>query len=171
MASTTPAPSWPRTTGSGVPNWPPSMCASEWHTPVAASRTTTSPAAGSSSVRSSMASGALYARITAARVGIGIVCPFRVSGIQEAAGARSLAEIITMGRGGAKRGHRSAGFDGAARRTEAIQLGSGPAGQLIGYGAADGEPQWAAVPREAQRQPQSPAIWQWSDKRNALEAA
>src|SRR5258707_1214835 len=64
----------------------------------------------------------------------------------------------------------AAGFDDAARRTEAIQLGSGPAGQLIGYGAADGGRQCEAVPREAQRQRQSRAIWHGSDKRNAVEA-
>ena len=47
-ASTTPAPSCPSNTGSGCPNPVSSTCRSVWQTPVASSRTSTSPGPGSS---------------------------------------------------------------------------------------------------------------------------
>ena len=46
-ASTTPAPSWPSTIGwRSVPRCPSARCRSEWQTPAAATRTSTSPARG-----------------------------------------------------------------------------------------------------------------------------
>ncbi len=63
----TPAPSWPSTTGTGVSSVPFCIDRSEWHTPEAAIRTSTSPAWGAStstSVRTS--SGCPTATSTAA---------------------------------------------------------------------------------------------------------
>ena len=49
-ASTTPAPSCPSTIGQrSAPRWPSARCRSEWQTPAAATRTSTSPARGGSS--------------------------------------------------------------------------------------------------------------------------
>src|SRR6266446_1350670 len=45
--STTPAPSWPSTQGSGMGRSPVMACRSLWHTPLAPSRTSTSPSRGS----------------------------------------------------------------------------------------------------------------------------
>ena len=67
-ASTTPAPSWPKMAGSGQGNEPSMVCRSEWQTPLAASRTATSPARGPSISTSSIASGAPTSRSTAARI-------------------------------------------------------------------------------------------------------
>src|SRR5690606_18727333 len=48
VASTTPAASWPRTTGTGIGRAPSTTDRSEWHTPQSVTRTSTSPARGSS---------------------------------------------------------------------------------------------------------------------------
>ena len=65
-SSTTPAPSCPRTTGSSVGWIPWATWRSEWQTPLAAIRTSTSPAFGGSSSSSSTTSGSPNARRTAA---------------------------------------------------------------------------------------------------------
>src|SRR5262249_53829649 len=55
-ASTTPAPSWPRTTGVGWGMWPWITWRSLWQTPLAPKRTRTSPPRGDKSSRSSISS-------------------------------------------------------------------------------------------------------------------
>ena len=55
-ASTTPAPSWPSTSGSGTVQSPLNACRSEWQTPLAVSRTRTWSPTGSGSSRSAPAS-------------------------------------------------------------------------------------------------------------------
>jgi hypothetical protein len=54
--STTPAPSWPSTAGAGHAITPSSTLTSLWHTPVAAMRTSTSPASGARTSTSSRVS-------------------------------------------------------------------------------------------------------------------
>src|SRR6266550_2616654 len=54
-ASTTPAPSWPSTAGSGSGSPPARAVTSVWHTPAAATRTSTSPGPGSGRSSSSTA--------------------------------------------------------------------------------------------------------------------
>src|ERR1700741_5436822 len=78
-SSTTPAPSWPSTSGSGSAMVPLIAERSEWHTPQAPSFTVTSPRFGGSTATDSTTTGALCARQSAA---------FALRGI-----ARSIARI------------------------------------------------------------------------------
>ncbi len=65
--STTPAPSSPSTIGTGIsPQEPSAACRQLWQTPLAAMRTATSPARGSSSSTSSTVSGSRTRRSTIA---------------------------------------------------------------------------------------------------------
>src|SRR5438874_5442101 len=61
-SSTTPAPSWPSTSGSGSAMVPVIAERSEWHTPQAARRTNTSPRLGPSTLISSTWTGLLCSR-------------------------------------------------------------------------------------------------------------
>src|SRR5437870_12719177 len=71
-ASTTPAPSWPSTQGSGIGRSPVMACRSLWHTPLAPRRTSTSPSRGSRTASGSTESGSRTAFRTAAwAVGMG----------------------------------------------------------------------------------------------------
>src|SRR5260370_1788715 len=65
---TVPAPSWPRTAGTGCSSVPLASERSEWQTPAAARRTRTSPAAGCGSSISSIVSGEPTEVRTAARI-------------------------------------------------------------------------------------------------------
>src|SRR5581483_8096867 len=65
-SSTTPAPSWPSTSGSGSAIVPVIAERSEWHTPQAARRTVTSPRLGGSTFISSTVTGLLCSRQTTA---------------------------------------------------------------------------------------------------------
>src|ERR1700738_37942 len=67
-ARTVPAPSWPRTAGTGCSSVPLASERSEWQTPAAARRTCTSPAAGGGSSISSITSGEPTDVRTAARI-------------------------------------------------------------------------------------------------------
>src|SRR5690348_1791100 len=66
--STTPAPSWPSTAGSGTGYHWSRMIRSVWQMPAAATRTSTSPARGSSSSSGWIAYGAPLVSVTAARI-------------------------------------------------------------------------------------------------------
>ena len=78
---TTPAPSCPSTTGVGTSQSPRTTCRSEWHTPAAAIRTSTSPACGASSSTCVISTAAPGARSTAAFTGTAATprsrCPAR----------------------------------------------------------------------------------------------
>src|ERR671937_2253980 len=65
-SSTTPAPSWPSTSGSGSAIVPVIAERSEWHTPQAASLTDTSPRLGASMEIDSTTTGLLCSRHTTA---------------------------------------------------------------------------------------------------------
>src|ERR1035437_9030833 len=71
-ASTIPAPSWPSTIGQRPsPSRPSARCKSEWQTPAAATRTSTSPLRGGASVTVSTATGRPGSRSTHARIWTG----------------------------------------------------------------------------------------------------
>src|SRR4051795_3350303 len=70
-SSTTPAPSWPRTAGSGTGTIWSRMTWSVWQTPGATTRTSTSPGPGASSSSSRISNGALVAGTTAAVICMG----------------------------------------------------------------------------------------------------
>ncbi len=65
-STTSPAPSWPSTSGGGSAMVPLVAERSEWHTPQAASFTITSPRLGESTVISSTTTGLFSSRQTAA---------------------------------------------------------------------------------------------------------
>jgi hypothetical protein len=68
ISSTTPAPSWPGTTGHGISTDPSIAFRSSLHTPLACSRTRTSPRRGGASSSSTTRSGVPAAGRSAARV-------------------------------------------------------------------------------------------------------
>src|SRR5690348_15062998 len=66
--TTTPAPSWPPTTGNGIGMSPVTRCSSEWHSPLAVSLTRTSLSFGASSSTSSTCHFSFRPQSTAALV-------------------------------------------------------------------------------------------------------
>src|SRR5258705_6333928 len=92
-ASTVPAPSWPRMAGTGHGNVPSTMDRSEWHTPEAPMRRTTSRGPGGTGVTSSTEMGALTPTKRAAFMS-GFLC--RSGGFDDAVAA---GDVLQHGHG------------------------------------------------------------------------
>ena len=123
-ASTTPAPSWPRTAGQRVAAVPSIALRSEWQTPAARRRTSTSPGPGGASSSSTSSSDApvcsrtaariLRARPAAARAGLGLR---RRAIVSRPAGRSSAARAALRASGGSASGGRARPRAAAAPRS------------------------------------------------------
>src|SRR5438034_666895 len=134
-ASTTPAPSWPSTQGSGMGRSPVMACRSLWHTPLAPRRTSTSPSRGSRTASGSTESGSRTAFRTAAwAVGMGhLLLGWRTITAAAPSGARGPA---VQRRTGASVDRRSPARAGATRPASWPRPGwiSGPEASAPGAG-------------------------------------